>query len=133
MCGATLADRYRKSAHVTLFPHPAIARLSEKQRQKTALLMYWKPRRGLLKSGSFRQFRWDMTGRTGSLANRRTGAAILAAVLLLCGQARAQSSGGPFSLFDNIFTGSLSKGGPAAPSSQRPGTSAQAQAAPGAS
>ena len=42
----------------------------------------------------------------------RTGAVIVTAALLLCGGARAQSSGGggPFSIFDNVFTGSLSKG-----------------------
>ena len=42
----------------------------------------------------------------------RTGAVIMTAALLLCGEARAQSSGGggPLSFFDNIFTGSLSKG-----------------------
>ena len=36
-----------------------------------------------------------MTRRTGPLAGRRTSAAIVAAVLLLNGEARAQSSGAP--------------------------------------
>src|SRR4030088_1747227 len=73
-----------------------------------------------------------MTRRVGLLAKRRNSAVIIAAVLLLCGPARAQSSsgGGPLNFFDNIFTGSLSKGSQAAPSAQRPGASAQAQGAP---
>ena len=59
---------------------------------------------------------------------------MIAAALLLSGEACAQpSSGGPSSLFDSIFTGSLSKGSRATPSPQRPGASAQAQAAPAAS
>jgi membrane-bound lytic murein transglycosylase B len=76
-----------------------------------------------------------MTRRVGLLAKRRNSAVIIAAVLLLCGAARAQSSsgGGPLNFFDNIFTGSLSKGSQAAPSAQRPGASAQAQGAPAAS
>src|SRR4030081_1190450 len=76
-----------------------------------------------------------MTRRVGLLAKRRNSAVIIAAVLLLCGPARAQSSsgGGPLNFFDNIFTGSLSKGSQAAPSAQRPGASAQAQGAPAAS
>src|SRR6476661_1777759 len=70
-----------------------------------------------------------MTGRMKHLASIRTAAA-----LLLSGEAGAQpSSGGPFSFFDNIFTGSVSKGGQAAPSPQRPGATAQAQAVPTAS
>src|SRR6266404_5672500 len=48
-------------------------------------------------------------------AKLRTGAAILAATLLLAGEARAQSSGGPFGFFDNIFSGSISKGGGQSP------------------
>ena len=62
-----------------------------------------------------------MTRRTGEWRTLRTGAVIVAA-LLLCGEARAQSSGGggPFSFFDNIFTGSLSKGSQTAPPAQRP-------------
>src|SRR5207302_3788960 len=75
-----------------------------------------------------------MTRRTKQSASSRTGAAMIAAALLLSGEACAQpSSGGPSSLFDSIFTGSLSKGSQAAPSPQRPATSAQAQAAPAAS
>src|SRR5947207_10648360 len=75
-----------------------------------------------------------MTRRTKQSASSRTGAAMIAAALLLSGEACAQpSSGGPSSLFDSIFTGSLSKGSRATPSPQRPGTSAQAQAAPAAS
>src|SRR5260370_31778943 len=75
-----------------------------------------------------------MTRRTRQLASRQTAAAMIAAALLLSGEACAQpSSGGPLSFFDGIFTGSLSKGDQAAPSPQRPGTSAQAQAAPAAS
>ena len=59
---------------------------------------------------------------------------MIAAALLLSGEACAQpSSGGPLSLFDGTFTGSFSKGSQAAPSPQRPATSAQAQAAPAAS
>ena len=59
---------------------------------------------------------------------------MIAAALLLSGEACAQpSSGGPLSFFDNIFTGSLSKGGQVAPSTQRPAISAQGQAAPAAS
>ena len=75
-----------------------------------------------------------MARRTGPSAKMRTGAVIVAAALLLAGEARAQSSGGggPFSIFDNVFTGTLSKG-QSAPPAQRPGTSAQAQAAPATS
>ena len=95
------------------------------------LLIYWQPRRGLLKAGYPGHCGWDMTRRTEPLAKVRTGAVIIAAALLLCGEARAQSSGGgPLGFLDNIFTGSLSKGGQGAPSAQRPGTSAQAQSAP---
>ena len=76
-----------------------------------------------------------MTGSMARLAKLRTGAVIMTAALLLCGEAHAQSSGGggPFSIFDNVFTGSLSKGNQTTPPGQRPGTSAQAQAAPAAS
>jgi lytic murein transglycosylase len=75
-----------------------------------------------------------MAQRTEPLANKRTSAVIIAAALLLCGEARAQSSGGSGlqNFFDNIFTGSISKGNPTAPSGQRPGASAQAQATPDA-
>src|ERR1700716_2101388 len=73
-----------------------------------------------------------MARRTEPLANKRTNAVIIAAALLLCGEARAQSSGGGGlqNFFDNIFTGSISKGNQTAPSGQRPGASAQAQATP---
>src|SRR3982074_2083204 len=73
-----------------------------------------------------------MARRTEPLANKRTSAVIIAAALLLCGEARAQSSGGGGlqNFFDNIFTGSISKGNQTAPSGQRPGASAQAQAMP---
>src|SRR6266481_8347214 len=75
-----------------------------------------------------------MTRRTKQLASRRAGAAMIAAALLLSGEACAQpSSGGPLSFFDTVFTGSLSKGSQIAPSTTRPVTSAQAQAAPAAS
>src|SRR6266705_1207486 len=71
-----------------------------------------------------------MTRPTKPLASRRTGAAMIAAALLLSGEACAQtSSGGPLSFFDNIF-GSPLKGSQAAPSGQRPGASAQAQPVP---
>ena len=63
----------------------------------------------------------------------RTSAVIMAAALLLAGEARAQSSGGGFlNFFDNIFTGSVPKAGQSAPSGQPPGTSAPAQTAPAA-
>ena len=57
-----------------------------------------------------------MTRRTGSLASRRTGAAIVAAALIVCGGAHAQSS-------------SPSKGGQASPPAPPAGNSAQAQTA----
>src|SRR5260370_12982367 len=61
-----------------------------------------------------------MVRRTETLAKQRTGAIILAAALLLCGEARAQSSGGGLSnLFGNIFSG------------QKSGTAPQPQATPG--
>jgi len=76
-----------------------------------------------------------MTVSMARMAKMRTSAVIMTAVLLLCGEARAQSSGGggPFSIFDNVFTGTLSKGSQTAPQGQRSGTSAQAQAAPATS
>ncbi len=70
-----------------------------------------------------------MTGSMARWAKLRTGAVIMTAALLLCGETHAQSSGGPFSFFDNVFTGSLSKGSQTPPSGQRPGTSAPAPAA----
>src|SRR5258708_14004585 len=61
-----------------------------------------------------------MVRRTETLAKQRTGAIILAAALLLCGEARAQSSGGGLSnLFGDIFSG------------QKSGTAPQPQATPG--
>src|SRR5260370_35150696 len=61
-----------------------------------------------------------MVRRTETLAKQRTGAIILAAALLFCGEARAQSSGGGLSnLFGNIFSG------------QKSGTAPQPQATPG--
>jgi lytic murein transglycosylase len=74
-----------------------------------------------------------MTGSMARWAKLRTGAVIMTAALSLCGEARAQSTGGPFSIFDSIFTGSLSKGSQTSPAGQRPGTLAQAQQAPAAS
>ncbi|WP_291685993.1 lytic murein transglycosylase [Bradyrhizobium sp.] len=73
-----------------------------------------------------------MRRRTGRLAKLRTGAAVMAAALLVFGQAHAQSSsgGGPLDFLDNLFTGSLSRGSQSPPSGQRAGTSAQAQTAP---
>ncbi len=73
-----------------------------------------------------------MTRLTERSAKLRNGAAVLAALLLVCGEVRAQSSGGggPLGFLDNLFTGSLSKGGQTAPSGPRPDTSAQAQPAP---
>ena len=64
---------------------------------------------------------------------RRAGAVLLAATLLWCGEAGAQSSGGgPLDFLGNVFNGSTSKGGAIPPSAQ-PGSSAPAQAAPTAS
>src|ERR1019366_2108369 len=77
-----------------------------------------------------------MKSMTAMIGNRLGAAAVAAALaaLLQGGEARAQASGGgPLSLFDNIFTGSPSKGGQTAPSAPRPGTSAQAQPAPAGS
>src|SRR5258706_3245309 len=72
-----------------------------------------------------------MARRTGPWGKVRPSAVMVAAALLISGEARAQSSGGGFQTFlDNIFTGSFSKGNQAPPSGQRPGTAAQAQAAP---
>src|SRR5258707_2026662 len=72
-----------------------------------------------------------MARQAGPLGKVRTSAVIMAAALLISGEARAESSGAGFSNFlDNIFTGSLSKGTQAPPFGQRPGTAAQAQAAP---
>src|SRR6202035_1374599 len=69
-----------------------------------------------------------MTRRTDRSANGRASAVIIAAALLVCGGARAQSSGGggPLGFLDNIFSGSLSKGGQPAPSSQAPAGSSAA-------
>src|ERR1700687_827532 len=74
-----------------------------------------------------------MAQRTEPLAKVRTSAVIIAAALLLCGEARAQSSGaGLQNFFDNIFTGSISKGNQTAPPGQRPGAWAQPKATPDA-
>src|ERR1700720_3159655 len=75
-----------------------------------------------------------MTRRMKHLASRQTGAAMIAAALLLSGDAYAQSSsGGPLSFFDNIFTGSLLKGRQGARAGRRPAPAARAQAPPAAS
>ena len=60
------------------------------------------------------------------MANKRTGAAIIAAALLLCGQAYAQSSsgGGPLGFLDNIFSSRPATA---------PGATAQGQQAPAGS
>jgi membrane-bound lytic murein transglycosylase B len=62
-----------------------------------------------------------MTRPTGSLVNMRTAAALVAAALLVCGEARAQSSGGGgiSNLFGGIFSG------------QNSGASSQPQTSPG--
>jgi membrane-bound lytic murein transglycosylase B len=74
-----------------------------------------------------------MTRPMETAAKVRTGAVILAAALLFCSGARAQSSGGggPLDFLGNIFSGSSSKTGQTAPSAQ-PGASAPSQAAPAA-
>src|SRR4029077_10336487 len=56
-----------------------------------------------------------MAGPAAKLAMRQTGAAVIAAALLVSGQARAQSApnNGPLNFLGNLFTGS--KGGQAAP------------------
>ena len=54
--------------------------------------------------------------RTGRSAIGRTGAVILAAALVWCGGARAQSTGGgPLDFLGSIFSGGSSKGGQTAP------------------
>ena len=63
-------------------------------------------------------------GRPGAVMHRGGAAAAPAR------RARSRPAAGLQNFFDNIFTGSLSKGNPTAPSAQRPGTSAQAQARP---
>jgi membrane-bound lytic murein transglycosylase B len=62
----------------------------------------------------------------------KAAVAIALAAALWSGGASAQSSGGPLSFFDNIFTGSIAKGSQAVPSVPPPGTSTQAQSAAGA-
>ena len=70
-----------------------------------------------------------MTGSIGLAASLRTGAVVIAAAMLLCGEARAQSSGGgPLSFLDSLFNGSFSKGGQSGPSAPPPGTPGQAPA-----
>ena len=65
-------------------------------------------------------------------AKVRTGAVILAAAIFCCGEARAQSPGGPLDFLGNIFSGSSSKTGQTAPSAQ-PGAAMPSQAAPSGS
>src|SRR5260370_10616925 len=130
---ATDREAHRNSGLRYPVPGPAAAG-QETTTQISPLLSDWKPGRGLLKRDMPGQRGVDMTGRTKQLASRRTAAAMIAAALLLSGEACAQpSSGGPLSFFDNIFTGTLSKGSQAAPSPQRPAASAQGRAAPAAS
>ena len=68
-----------------------------------------------------------MTERTDRMANWRT--AMVAAALLLSGQAHAQSSsgGGPLNFLDNLFTGAFSKGGQTTPAAAPSGAAAQPQ------
>src|SRR5215470_17389265 len=72
-----------------------------------------------------------MTKRTDRMANWRT--AMVAAALLLSGQAHAQSSsgGGPLNFLDNLFTGAFSKGGQTTPAAAPSGAAAQPQSSPG--
>jgi lytic murein transglycosylase len=65
------------------------------------------------------------------MANWRT--AMVAAALLLSGQAHAQSSsgGGPLNFLDNLFTGAFSKGGQTTPATAPSGSAAQPQSSPG--
>src|SRR5580700_12163425 len=66
-----------------------------------------------------------MAGRSGKLLLAHTGAVVVAAALLVSGQARAQSapSNGPLNFLGNLFTGS--KGNQAAPTEPaNPGPSA---------
>jgi membrane-bound lytic murein transglycosylase B len=66
-----------------------------------------------------------MAGRSGKLLLAHTGAVVIAAALLVSGQARAQSapSSGPLNFLDNLFTGTFSKGNQTAPG--QPDTAAQ--------
>src|SRR5262252_6952879 len=72
-----------------------------------------------------------MTERTNRMVNWRT--AMVAAALLLSGQAHAQSSsgGGPLNFLDNLFTGAFSKGGQTTPSAAPSDAAAQPQPSPG--
>jgi membrane-bound lytic murein transglycosylase B len=74
-----------------------------------------------------------MAGRAGKLLLAQTGAVIIAAALLVPGQARAQSapSSGPLNFLDNLFTGTFSKGNQASPA--QPGNPAPAASASGSS
>ena len=65
------------------------------------------------------------------MANWRT--AMVAAALLLSGQAHAQSSsgGGPLNFLDNLFTGAFSKGGQTTPAAAPSDPAAQPQPSPG--
>src|ERR1700722_15913735 len=72
-----------------------------------------------------------MTQPTEPAAKLRTGAIILAAALLFCGEARAQAvgGGGPLDFLGNIFSGSASKAGQTAPPAQ-PGAAPAASSGP---
>src|SRR5271154_2212014 len=72
------------------------------------LLSYWKLWPGLLKAGYSGNLRVDMM-RATERAGLRVGAIILAAILICCGEARAQSSN-PLDFLGNIFS---SKNAPA--------------------
>jgi membrane-bound lytic murein transglycosylase B len=79
--------------------------------------------------------RGDMTRPAGLAATVRTevAATMVAAALIACGGAQAQpSGGGPLGFLDNLFTGSLSKGGQTPSPATPPGTSAQVPGAPSA-
>src|ERR1700704_4791746 len=108
------------------FPLPPKGRYDDRQQNLASVNLLETVRRPPETGVSQGHCGWNMTRRTELLAKVRTGAVIIAAVLPVCGEARAQSpsGGGPLSFFDNIFTGSQT-----APSAQRPGAPAQAQGA----
>src|SRR5258706_10370103 len=121
---ATDREAHRNSSLCYPVPGPAAAG-QETTTQISPLLSCWKPQRGLLKRDMPGQRGVDMTQGAKQLASRRTAAAMIAAALLLSGEACAQpSSGGPLSFFDSIFTGSLSQGSHTAPSPQQPASPA---------